>query len=159
MYIGIDPSFRQKGFAVCIMDDTIAKFIVFNSFLDFLKWVYEFRYDSKIWIGIENSNMQNVTFDMNGNKNVIAKMSRDAGKNQAISQATVDVCRVVFGTENVLEISPEQKGAKIPNNIFDAIVRQDKMVLENYKGLKSEQDKRDAYMIAQRAKAFSKFRK
>jgi hypothetical protein len=33
------------------------------------------------------------------------------------------------------------------------------MVLENYKGLKSEQDKRDAYMIAQRAKAFSKFRK
>ena len=141
------------------MDDTVAKFIIFDSFLEFLKWVYEYRYDNDIWIAIENSNLQNVTFDMSGNKNVIAKISRDAGKNQAISQATVDVCKIVFGKENVLEISPEQKGAKIPNNIFEAIVRQYKMVLENYKGNKTEQDKRDAYMIAQRAKAFSKFRK
>jgi hypothetical protein len=97
---------------------------------------------------IENSNLTNATFDMRGNKNIIAKVSRDAGKNQAISQITTDYCRLLF-PDAVTEVSPLQKGAKIDNDvIFRAIAKDARITLTNYKGQVGEQDKRDAFMLA-----------
>lgn len=160
-YIGIDPSFRKSGFAACIMRDNVADFKIFKGFLDFYKWVHAYRTpDGELtYISIENSNLQNVTFQhgkADANKGIREKMSRDAGKNQAISQITVDICRVVFGEKYVHEISPEEKGAKISHMlIFNAIVRNDKVTLVGYKNLASEQDKRDAYMIARKAKTYA----
>jgi len=46
---------------------------------------------------------------MRGNKNEVARKSRNVGKNQAVSQCTVDLCK----TKNkVIDCSPNQKGGK-----------------------------------------------
>ena len=46
----------------------------------------------------------------------------------------------------VVEISPKQKGAKLEHETFKALTMN--MTVSNYKGLKGEQDKRDAFKIA-----------
>ena len=161
-YIGIDPSFREKGFAVCVIGGGEAVFKVFKGFIDFVEWLNLYKRSNDYFEGlyldikicIENSNLTNTTFDMRGSKQLIAKVSRDVGKNQAISQITVDYCRLLFGVDAVTELSPLQKGAKIENNIiendvvFRAIANDAGITLTNYKGNKNEQDKRDAFMLA-----------
>ena len=155
-FIGIDPSFREKGFAICIIGGGEAVFKVFKGFIEFVQWLDNYKKANDYFEGlyldikfcIENSNLTNATFDMRGNKNVIAKVSRDAGKNQAISQITTDYCRLLF-PDAVTEVSPLQKGAKIDNDvIFRAIAKDAKITLTNYKGQVGEQDKRDAFMLA-----------
>jgi hypothetical protein len=155
-FIGIDPSFREKGFAICIIGGGEAVFKVFKGFIEFVQWLDNYKKANDYFEGlyldikfcIENSNLTNATFDMRGNKNVIAKVSRDAGKNQAISQITTDYCRLLF-PDAVTEVSPIQKGAKIDNDvIFRAIAKDAKITLTNYKGQVGEQDKRDAFMLA-----------
>lgn len=156
-YIGIDPSFRKKGFAICIIGGGEADFKIFDGFIQFAAWIKILKESNKIFpdvrlnfnFCIENSNLTNATFDMRGSKQLIAKVSRDAGKNQAISQITVDYCRLMFDAENVTELSPLQKGNKIENDvIFRAIAKDAGIVLTNYKGQVGEQDKRDAFMMA-----------
>jgi hypothetical protein len=155
-FIGIDPSFREKGFAICIIGGGEAVFKVFKGFIEFVQWLDNYKKANDYFEGlcldikfcIENSNLTNATFDMRGNKNVIAKVSRDAGKNQAISQITTDYCRLLF-PDAVTEVSPLQKGAKIDNDvIFRSIAKDAKITLTNYKGQVGEQDKRDAFMLA-----------
>ena len=155
-FIGIDPSFREKGFAICIIGGGEAVFKVFKGFIEFVQWLDNYKKANDYFEGlyldikfcIENSNLTNATFDMRGNKNIIAKVSRDAGKNQAISQITTDYCRLLF-PDAVTEVSPLQKGAKIDNDvIFRAIAKDAKITLTNYKGQVGEQDKRDAFMLA-----------
>jgi hypothetical protein len=155
-FIGIDPSFREKGFAICIIGGGEAVFKVFKGFIEFVQWLDNYKKANDYFEGlyldikfcIENSNLTNATFDMRGNKNIIAKVSRDAGKNQAISQITTDYCRLLFPNA-VTEVSPLQKGAKIDNDvIFRAIAKDAKITLTNYKGQVGEQDKRDAFMLA-----------
>jgi hypothetical protein len=151
-YIGIDPAFRKNGFAVCIIDeDNTADFKIFENFYAFIGWLWDAPL--KAYVCIENSNLQDATFDTSGNKFVVAKKSRDVGKNMAISQATVDFCRKHFGEAFVVELSPKEKGGKIEDlKTFEAIVRQDRIKLINYKGQVGEQDKRDAYMLARKVK-------
>ena len=150
-YIGIDPSFRKGGFAVCIIDeDDTVDFIVFEGFLSFLDWLWEAPQNGVYCV--ENSNLQNVTFNMKGSKQVIAKISRDVGKNQACSQYTYFVLRKMFGS-NAMEVSPKDKGAKWDNSTMQAVLKMNKHpIISNYKGNKNEQDKRDAYMLALLAK-------
>lgn len=156
-YIGIDPSYRKNGFAICVIGGSEAYFFVLDGFLEFIEWVNNWKKANESWqefklnlkFCVENSNLQNVTFDMRGNKNVIAKISRDAGKNQAISQCTVDYLKAVFSQENVFELSPIEKGKKIENNaVFVAYAESLGIKLNNYKGKKVEQDKRDAFLLA-----------
>jgi len=154
--IGIDPSFREKGFAVCVIGGGEAVFKVFKGFIDFVEWINLYKKSNDYFDGlylnisicIENSNLTNATFDKRGSKPVIAKISRDAGKNQAISQITVDYCCLLFPNA-VTELSPLQKGAKVENDtIFRAIANDAGIELTNYKGQVGEQDKRDAFMLA-----------
>jgi hypothetical protein len=158
-YIGIDPSFRKDGFAICIIDeDNTANFIRFGGMLEFIEWLFDAPQNG--FYCVENSNLQNQTFDMRGTKQLIAKKSRDVGKNQAVSQLTVEKLEKDFGKENVLGLSPAQKGAKIEDNaIFMQIVKQEGITLLNYKGLNKEQDERDAFMLAIKARKWTRLKK
>lgn len=140
LIIGIDPAFRKNGFAAAIMDteEKTVRFIIFkNGYNDFMSWILWERPDEAYFI-VENSNLQSICWQ----KNAMA-----VGKNQAISQITVDVLRTFYGEKFVIELSPLEKGKKITNlSIFSKYTKG--YVLSNYKGLVSEQDKRDAFKLA-----------
>lgn len=144
--IGIDPAFRKAGFAICIIDEQCeVQGTMFKSFLEFLMWLTTpGKAPENAIIGIENSNLQNVTFDMKGTKGMIAKKSRNVGANQAASQYTVDLCRWKYGEDSVFEISPKEKGAKWNQRTFRAIGASNK---HSFVG-RFNQDQRDAYQIA-----------
>jgi hypothetical protein len=144
--IGIDPAIRKNGFALCFYD-TINKTIDFEimDFIDFILFSEDaMEATDNFAFCVENSNLQNLSFDMTGNKNVLARKSRNVGMNQAVSQLTCDLLKR-RGFE-VVEISPKQKGAKLEHETFKALTMN--MTVNNYKGLKGEQDKRDAFKIA-----------
>ena len=157
-YIGIDPSFRKNGFAICIIGGKEADFKIFNGFLDFLTWLKNYKeanedpewkdFKVQTFFCIENSNLQALSFDMSGSKPIACKKSRDVGKNMAISQCTVDVCRLLFGKDAVFEVSPLEKGSKKSDLIVTSYAKAEGIVLKNYKGNDNEQDKRDAFMLA-----------
>ena len=147
IYIGIDPAFRKDGFCMAIIDtsDMTIRFKTFkNGFLDFCSW---FLYDSpdKAIICVENSNLQNETFDMTGNKNIVARKSRSVGKNQAISQCTVDLCKTKF---KVIDCSPKQKGSKWSALQYKSAMQREKIILPKST---SNQDERDAAKLAIKA--------
>lgn len=146
MVVGIDPAFRKDGFWVCEIEaNSLISFIKMNTFLDFLDYVSKLQ--AKTPVMVENSNLDNVTFLTHVNKNVAAKMSRNVGTNQAVSQMTVDVCR--HFNMDIYEIAPSKKGKKWTDDEFRAVVKSEKHILpKDYKGNKGEQDKRDAYKLA-----------
>ena len=149
VFIGIDPSFRKNGFAVCIIVNKEVNFKVFESFIDFTQWIETLKTSiSSFFVVIENSNLQNATYDTKGSKLLVARKSRSVGKNQAASQYTVDYCTLFFGEKNVLGISPKQKGGKWTHETFMGVTRTENHKIKNYKGNKNEQDKRDAYQLA-----------
>jgi len=149
-YIGIDPAFRKAGFAICIIDkDGEAQGKMFKSFLDFVQWLTTpGEAPQNAIVGIENSNLQNATFDMRGTKGTIAKRSRNVGANQAASQYTVDFCRWWYGSKRVYEISPKQKGKKWTQEQFRQVARQEGHTVIG----RFNQDQRDAYQVALIAK-------
>lgn len=147
--IGIDPAFRKSGFAMCIIDeDRTVAFKVFVRFLDFIKWCFsdDSPKGENVYFVIENSNLQNLTFNMKGNKGEIARHSRNVGANQAVSQNTVDLCRDIWGRENVVELSPLAKGKKWTAQEAFFFSRANNHIL-NLKGIDAEEDKRDAYKL------------
>ena len=154
--IGIDPAFRKAAFAVVIIDDAReVEGFMFRSFLDFMQWVEKKEWPGQlIIVGVENSNMQDCTYSMNGTKRAIAKQSRNVGANQAASQYTVDYCRHFFGRKYVFEISPRQKGKKWSQVQFQQVAKQEGHTVVG----KFNQDKRDAYKIALQARKEYGFR-
>ena len=108
--IGCDPAFRNNGFAVCICDeDREIRFIMFKKFLHFISWVQNDCPKDAI-VCIENSYLQNKTFDMSGSRPLLAKKSRDVGKNQAVSEIAFQLfTEYCFKVRNM---SPKQKGKK-----------------------------------------------
>lgn len=143
-YIGIDPSFRENGFCISIINNGIVNFIVCKTFIDFYEWLMLLSGDCIF--AVENSYMQNLSFDINGSKLVVAKKARNVGMNQAVSQLCVEFIK--YQGYEVLEISPLVKGKKLDNNLFLSLVKNNNHELVNYKGNKTEQDKRDAYKLA-----------
>lgn len=153
VYIGIDPAFRESGFAICIIDeDNTVGFKMFKSFLDFLDWIYDAPDTSNSYVCVENSNLQQVTFNMSGNKRQVAKTSRNVGANQAASQYTFDACKRIWG-DNAFEVSPKEKGKKWTNQEYQYQLKANK-----HKAFKktSNQDERDAYKLALIARKLSK---
>lgn len=147
-YIGIDPSFRKGGFAVCVIDEANeARFTIFKGgLLQFIGWILHDAPDEAIVV-VENSNLQNITFDMSGSKASVARTSRNVGANQAASQYTFDICYFRYG-KTAYQISPKEKGAKRSDDTVKRIAKSFNHTLTNYKGQVSEQDKRDAYCLA-----------
>lgn len=151
-FIGIDPAFRKDGFCVCIIDeDSTVDFKMFNSFLDFVDWCFDTPSPNRSFVCVENSNLQDATFDMKGSKYIVAKKSRHVGQNQAASQYTFEMCKRIW-REHAFEVSPREKGKKLTDLEVRYIASKYKHTLLNYKGNKNEQDKRDAYKLALQAK-------
>lgn len=147
--IGIDPSFRKGGLGVCVIDETgEAHFKKFKGrgLVDFVKWMY-WEAPEKATVTIENSNLQNKTFDMRGTKAAVARKSRNVGCNQATSEYFVDFCIDKYGKENVNSISPRTKGKKWTKAFFGLMVKSNKHKLTGYTGT---QDQIDAYQLATR---------
>ncbi len=148
--IAVDPAFRANGFGIADININ-KKICTFHKckkgFLQFQDFIKGMNFKETLFV-VENSNLQNKTFDMSGIKAVVARKSRNVGTNQAVSQLTVDHLRNVAPWANIIEISPRQKGKKIEDNkTFLLIVKSDGFELEGYKGLKGDQDLRDAYQI------------
>ena len=144
LYIGVDPAFRKNGFALCIIDtsDKTARFKMFkNGFIDFASW-FLFDAPERAIFCVENSNLQNKTFVMAGSKAVIADRSRKVGKNQAISQNTVDLLRTKY---KVVDCSPREKGKKWNAALYKLIMKQEKHITTKDA---SNQDERDSYQLA-----------
>ena len=153
-YIGVDPAYRDGGFWVCEISSEIVAFYKMKGFIEFVKYVDELAENTiDVSICIENSNETNHTFISPTVRSAAAreKISRDVGKNQAISQMSVDYCQYMLGS-GVYSVSPAEKGMKWPDKITRAEAKNHGLELFNYKGLKSEQDKRDAFKLALRAK-------
>lgn len=145
-FIGVDPSFRKGGFWACVIDRdaNTAEFIEILDLGFFALMLIEHRPRHVV---VENSNLQKVSFDVTGNAMVVVKKARDVGKNMAISQCATHIAEKF--TTLKADISPKQKGAKVENEkIFQGVVRSQGLTPINYKGLKGEQDKRDALMLA-----------
>lgn len=146
--IGIDPCFRKNGFGVCIIDkkDNTVRTIIFKSFLLFLDFVSVELIEQDCVFCVENSNLQNSTFKkLYGSKG--ERNSRDVGKNQAVSQLTVDFLIMKFGIERVLQISPLQKGTVWSATICKQVAREYKLTLLNDFDKKKDDD-RSAFMCA-----------
>ncbi len=137
---GIDPAFRKDGFAMASLD-LINKDIDFrifkDGFLGFSSWfLNEVPQDMDVLFSVENSNLQKKTFDMRGNREVIASKSRSVGKNQAISQCVVDLCLSKY---KVLDLSPRQKGRKWSALTFERQLKQNKISRLDNTSLKQDE--------------------
>lgn len=145
--IGIDPAFRVGGFRVCIFDksDRTMRFLKFSDLIEFYDWLKSMESPAEAICIIENSNLQNVSFDKRGNRQVISRKSRNVGANQAVSQLTVIACRNIYGNDHVKEISPLGKGRKLKEGEFKALLKSQKITSEK---VKHNQDDRDAGILA-----------
>jgi hypothetical protein len=152
--IGVDPAFRDKGFYVCSILGNLVEFIPIKNFLDFVTLVDKLQESgAEVYMCIENSNETNKTFYSNiRGADVREKISRDVGKNQAISQLSFDYAKHRLKYGGVYSVSPAEKGMKWSNLQVKASFKQLNQEVINYKGTVSEQDKRDAYKLALRAK-------
>jgi hypothetical protein len=153
---GIDPAFRKKGFAMAMIDysDKTVNFKVFRDFLAFCSWFLHESPES-MTVTVENSNLQNKTFSYyKGSKSELEHISRSVGKNQAISQCTVDLLKTK-PNYRVIDISPKQKGKKWSQATAEAFLKSEGLT-PNKKRL--NQDERDALQIAAKGKQLSIFK-
>jgi len=157
--IGVDPALRIKGMAVCIiMTDKVVRFKKYKRFVDFLKnveaWVV---YENPIVL-VEDSSLQNVTFNNSINRAILSRMSRNVGMNQAASRIAYEWIK-----EHDIEaynISPEAKGKKFNKDVFMKVVSSERLKFEpHFKPAKISQDEIDAFFLALMAKNYIKHEK
>ena len=124
------------------------KSLVFRSF-DLLTWHDFLRSQDapgRCFIMVENSNLQNKSFDTTGNKMEVARKGRNVGCNQAVSELAYISAIRQYGAKNVFQISPKDKGAKIKEHtMFLGLLKAEGILLP--KGT-SNQDQRDAAKLA-----------
>jgi hypothetical protein len=137
--IGIDPAFRQNGFAICILD-TEAYTATFQTLKTGLLEFEDFiKQQPEAYFAIENSNLQKSFF---GRRKLQEACS--VGKNQAVSQLAVGFVLKHYGKKQLHDISPLEKGRKITSeNIFEAYMQNFTLI-----GYKGSQDEKDAAKIA-----------
>jgi hypothetical protein len=97
-----------------------------------------------VLVTIEDSSLQNTSFDTSGNKAVATRKARNVGCNQAASSYVVEFCLDRWGDKVVRPISPQQKGRKWTKEAFEATVASNGHELPK----KYRQDDIDAYQLA-----------
>ena len=146
-YIGIDPAFRLNGFALATINaqnKTISYNQFKGGFIAFYRWlIAEAPTPENCIICVENSNLSNRTFDMRGTRLVIARKSRDVGKNQATSQYVVDLCKV--RGYKVIDMSPKGKGQKWNSVTLGRVLKTEGITQAD---TRTNQDKRDGAKLA-----------
>ena len=157
--IGIDPALRLNGMAACfIMTDKVVRFKKYKRFVDFLKnveaWVV---YENPV-VMIEDSSLQNITFNNSTNRAILSRMSRNVGMNQGASRIAYEWIKD-NGCE-AYNISPEQKGKKWSKEMFLKIFQREGYTFEpDFKLAKISQDEIDAFFLALMAKNYIKHEK
>jgi hypothetical protein len=154
--IGVDPALRINGMAACfIMTDKVVRFKKYKRFVDFLKnveaWVV---YENPV-VMVEDSSLQNITFNNSTNRAILSRMSRNVGMNQAASRIAYEWIK-----EHDIEaynISPEAKGKKFNKDVFMKVVASERLKFEpDFKPAKISQDEIDAFFLALMAKNYIK---
>jgi hypothetical protein len=142
--------------AACfILPDKQVVFKRYKRFVDFLGDVMTwFDYDNMVVL-VEDSSLQNVTFNKSINRAILSRMSRNAGMNQAASRIAYEWIK---GQDiEAYNISPEQKGKKWGKEIFMKVFQNEGYKFEpNFKPAKISQDEIDCFTLALQAKNYQK---
>lgn len=153
VFIGVDPAFRKNGFGMAILDEhKELKFTTFKEFVNFIAWVQNECPKNAI-AAIENSYLQNKTFDMRGTLHEVAKKSRNVGLNQAASQIAYEL--LCDHCLKVYNISPKEKGKKWGKIHAKTIIKQSGY---DYDGGMLTQDHMDALKILEMGKTKHKLK-
>jgi hypothetical protein len=145
--IGIDPSIRENGIGLCVLDLKFKQIIFykFKRFIQLLEFIASSNYDiEETLYVIEDSNMMNVTFARSTQPNVVSKISRSVGKNQAVSMILRDWIESKNYTCKCL--SPKDKGSKWTKEYMMAIIKTENFNIDESK--KISQDEIDAFTLA-----------
>ena len=159
-YIGVDPAIRLNGMAACfILPDKVVEFKKYKRFVDFLEDSFHWHKDyENVVVLVEDSSLQNVTFNSSINRAILSRMSRNVGMNQAASRIAYEWIK-----ENGCEaynISPEQKGKKWGKEIFMKVFQNEGYKFEHdFKPAKISQDEIDCFTLALQAKNYQKHEK
>lgn len=147
VFIGVDPAFRSGGFWACILDmtDKTAAFKCFADVLEYHDWLRSLEAPLSCFVCVENSNLQNKSFDMSGKAVEVARKSRNAGCNMAVSELAYQSSLRRYGKDRAFQVSPKEKGNKWTADQFGAVLKYDGVTIIT-KG--ANQDCRDAYKLA-----------
>ena len=116
--IGIDPAYRENGFAAAMLDksDEIdpLTFKVFDKYVHFLDWLAN-KAPEAAYVAVENSNLHKPVYRSSKATtfNQASALGVSVGKNQAASQIAADLLEIKYGKNNVLQVSPKGK-TKVP---------------------------------------------
>jgi hypothetical protein len=146
-YVGIDPSMRLNGFAVCIIDEDKLYFGRYKKLADWAKDALTWATD--IVVVVEDSSLQNITFYKYHDGKSRTKISRNVGMNQGASRFTIDWLELYGHT--VKGISPQEKGKKWTLDYAMSVIKGMKLTVNGNKKL--SQDEIDAFQLALIAKA------
>jgi hypothetical protein len=142
--------------AACfIKPDKEVRFTKYKRFVDFIldvpKWA---QYECPVVL-VEDSSLQNVTFNSSINRAILSRISRKVGMNQAASRIAYEWIK-----ENGCEaynISPLQKGSKWTKISFIKVFQNEGYKFEsNFKPAKISQDEIDCFTLALQAKNYMK---
>jgi hypothetical protein len=142
--------------AACfILPDKQVVFKRYKRFVDFLIHAQDYRSFYLPVVLVEDSSLQNVTFNSSINRAILSRMSRNVGMNQAASRIAYEWIKLQ-GCE-AYNISPEQKGKKWGKEIFMKVFQNEGYKFEpNYKPAKISQDEIDCFTLALQAKNYQK---
>jgi hypothetical protein len=146
--------------AACfILPDKVVEFKKYKRFVDFLEDSFHWHKDYvNAVVLVEDSSLQNVTFNSSINRAILSRMSRNVGMNQAASRIAYEWIK-----ENGCEaynISPEQKGKKWGKEIFMKVFKTEGYKFEtDFKSAKISQDEIDCFTLALQAKNYQKHEK
>jgi hypothetical protein len=145
--------------AACfILPDKQVVFKRYKRFVDFLIHAQDYRSFYLPVVLVEDSSLQNVTFNSSINRAILSRMSRNVGMNQAASRIAYEWIKLQ-GCE-AYNISPEQKGKKWGKEIFMKVFKTEGYKFEpNFKPAKISQDEIDCFTLALQAKNYQKHEK
>jgi len=147
VYIGVDPAFRKDGFwcAIVDMSDRTVAYKKMTDVLAFHDWLRSGDSPLSCFICVENSNLQNKSFDTSGNRAETARKGRNVGTNQAVSELAYISALRRFGESRTFQVSPKEKGAKWTEAQAGAVLKSERLTVIT-KG--DNQDCRDALKLA-----------
>jgi len=160
IYVGVDPAYRKGGFAVAVLEKKSMYFIKFDNVFFFYEWLKEKRAEQvSAFFCVENSDITNHTFFRLGARtpSALAKVSRNAGKNQAVSNLACLAIELVYGGDRLISLSPAQKGKKVSKAYFSELLKQEGISIASASRL--TQDEVDAGMLCLKGKTLATLHK
>ena len=155
-FIGVDPALRLNGMAACFIEyDKTVVFKKYKRFVDFLKDSVRWKMYNNPVVMVEDSSLQNITFNNSTNRAILSRLSRNVGMNQGASRIAYEWIKD-NGCE-VYNISPEQKGKKWSKEMFLKIFEREGYTFEpDFKPARISQDEIDCFTLAIQAKNYMK---